>query len=141
MASLCSVTSPAPDAGQREAEEEEGTRACPPVTRKNCLPRRGISVLEKLVKTCPVWLQLGLGPAEAAGILHREAAGAFLVRRDSSLKLLVLCVHVPSPHENSPHVLECAIKEEKSSKYLSPRSGPRPHSSSRHCTPQPQTLL
>ncbi|XP_012580072.1 PREDICTED: ras and Rab interactor 3 [Condylura cristata] len=91
---------------------------CLPVTRKNCLSRRGISVLEKLVKTCPVWLQLGLGRAEAAGILHREAAGAFLVRRDSSLKLLVLCVHVPSPQENSSGVLECAIKEEKSILYL-----------------------
>lgn len=47
----------------------------PPVTPKNCLPRRGISVLEKLIKTCPVWLQLGLGQAEAAGILLQEAAG------------------------------------------------------------------
>lgn len=46
-----------------------------PGTPKNCLPRRDISVLEKLVKTCPVWLQLGLGRAEAARILHREAAG------------------------------------------------------------------
>lgn len=48
---------------------------CPPVTPKNCLAPRGISVLEKLVKTCPVWLQLGLGRAEAARILHREATG------------------------------------------------------------------
>lgn len=48
---------------------------CLPITSKNCLPRRGISVLEKLVKTCPVWLQLGLGRAEAARILRREAAG------------------------------------------------------------------
>lgn len=48
---------------------------CLPVTPKNCLARRGISVLEKLIKTCPVWLQLGLGRAEATRILHREAAG------------------------------------------------------------------
>lgn len=48
---------------------------CLPASPKNCLPCRGISVLEKLVKTCPVWLQLGLGQAEAARILHREAAG------------------------------------------------------------------
>lgn len=46
-----------------------------PGTLKNCLPRRDFSVLEKLVKTCPVWLQLGLGRVEAARILHREAAG------------------------------------------------------------------
>ena len=48
---------------------------CLPVTPRNCLPLRGISVLEKLVKTCPVWLHLGLGRAEATRILHREAAG------------------------------------------------------------------
>ena len=48
---------------------------CLPVTQKNCLPPRGISVLEKLIKTCPVWLQLGLDRAEVARILHQEAAG------------------------------------------------------------------
>lgn len=48
---------------------------CLPVAPKNCLPRRGISVLEKLVRTCPVWLQLGLGRAEVARILQQEAAG------------------------------------------------------------------
>nr|XP_031535209.1 ras and Rab interactor 3 isoform X2 [Vicugna pacos] len=89
-----------------------------PVTPKNCLPRRGISVLEKLVKTCPVWLQLGLGQAEAARILHREAAGTFLIRRDSGLKHLVLCVHFPSPNESPSEVLEYTIKEEKSILYL-----------------------
>lgn len=46
-----------------------------PATPKNCLPRRGISILEKLIKTCPVWLQLGLSRTEAARILHREVAG------------------------------------------------------------------
>lgn len=46
-----------------------------PTTPKNCTARRGISVLEKLVKTCPVWLQLGLSQAEAARILQREVAG------------------------------------------------------------------
>ncbi|XP_016061207.1 PREDICTED: ras and Rab interactor 3 [Miniopterus natalensis] len=91
---------------------------CLPVTPKNCLPARGISVLEKLIKTCPVWLQLGLGQAEAARILHQEAAGTFLVRRDSCLKHLVLCVHFPSLNESSSEVLEYTIKEEKSILYL-----------------------
>uniref|UniRef100_A0A452TEG3 Ras and Rab interactor 3 n=1 Tax=Ursus maritimus TaxID=29073 RepID=A0A452TEG3_URSMA len=91
---------------------------CSPVTPKNCLPRRGISVLEKLIKTCPVWLQLGLGRAEAARILLQEAAGTFLVCRDSGLKHLVLCVHFPSLNEGSSEVLEYTIKEEKSILYL-----------------------
>uniref|UniRef100_A0A9L0SCH6 Ras and Rab interactor 3 n=1 Tax=Equus caballus TaxID=9796 RepID=A0A9L0SCH6_HORSE len=108
---------PLPDVGKGEGEEEEeedGGPPCPPAAPKNCLPRRGISVLEKLIKTCPVWLQLGLGRAEAARILHQEVAGTFLVRRDSSSKQLVLCVHFPSPNESSSEVLEYTIKEEKS---------------------------
>ncbi|XP_040112547.1 ras and Rab interactor 3 [Oryx dammah] len=112
---------PIPDVGKGERQEEEkedGVGPGLPGTPKNCLPRRDISVLEKLVKTCPVWLQLGLGRAEVARILHREAAGAFLVRRDSSLKQLVLCVHFPSLNESSSEVLEYTIKEEKSILYL-----------------------
>ncbi|TKC51340.1 hypothetical protein EI555_020776 [Monodon monoceros] len=109
---------PIPDVGKGEGQQEEkedGVGPRLPVTPKNCLPLRGISVLEKLVKTCPVWLHLGLGRAEATRILHREAAGTFLVRRDSSLKHPVLCVHFPSPNESSSAVLEYTIKEEKSS--------------------------
>ncbi|ELW55811.1 Ras and Rab interactor 3, partial [Tupaia chinensis] len=111
---------PTPDVGQGDGEEEEadGKVPCPPAPLKNCRPRQGISVLEKLVKTCPVWLQLGLGQAEAARILHRELAGMFLVRRDSSSKHLVLCVHFPSRSENAAEVLEYTIKEEKSILYL-----------------------
>uniref|UniRef100_A0ABI7XJ24 Ras and Rab interactor 3 n=1 Tax=Felis catus TaxID=9685 RepID=A0ABI7XJ24_FELCA len=107
---------PVPDVGKQGEEEEEegGMGPCLPVTPKNCLPRRGISVLEKLIKTCPVWLQLGLGRVEAARILRREAAGTFLVCRDSSLKHLVLCVHFPSLNDSSSEVLEYTIKEEKS---------------------------
>ncbi|KAI5162529.1 Ras And Rab Interactor 3 [Manis pentadactyla] len=103
---------------EEEKEEEDSMGPCLPASPKNCLPCRGISVLEKLVKTCPVWLQLGLGQAEAARILHREAAGAFLVCRDSSLKRLVLCVHFPSLNKSSKAVLEYTIKEEKSILYL-----------------------
>lgn len=75
---LWPVLSPIPDAGKGEEEEDEekdGMRLGLPTTPRNCIPHRGISVLEKLVKTCPVWLQLGLGQAEAAKILQREMAG------------------------------------------------------------------
>lgn len=113
-------TGPVPVVGKGEEEEEEdGMALCLPATLKNCLPHcRGISILEKLIKTCPVWLQLSLGQAEVARILHREAAGMFLVRRDSSSKHLVLCVHFPSLNESSAEVLEYTIKEEKSILYL-----------------------
>ncbi|KAM5178600.1 ras and Rab interactor 3 isoform 1-T1 [Callospermophilus lateralis] len=110
---------PAAEAGKGEDEEKEDRVGLGlPAAPKNCLPRRGISVLEKLVKTCPVWLQLGLARSEAARILHREVAGMFLVRRDSSLKRLVLCVHLPSLSNSSSEVLEYTIKEEKSLLYL-----------------------
>uniref|UniRef100_A0A8C0LXW8 Ras and Rab interactor 3 n=1 Tax=Canis lupus familiaris TaxID=9615 RepID=A0A8C0LXW8_CANLF len=113
--------SPVPGVGKEEGEEEEEEDVmgpCLPVSPKNCLPLRGISVLEKLIKTCPVWLQLGLGRMEAARILQQEAAGTFLVCQDSSLKHLVLCVHFPSPNESSSKVLEYTVKEEKSILYL-----------------------
>ncbi|KAL0601696.1 Protein GVQW1 [Plecturocebus cupreus] len=47
----------------------------------------------------------------------------FLVRRDSSSKHLVLCVHFPSLNESSAEVLEYTIKEEKSNSvsFLLPR--------------------
>nr|XP_055217240.1 ras and Rab interactor 3 isoform X1 [Gorilla gorilla gorilla] len=113
-------TGPVPAVGKGEEEEEEdGMRLCLPANPKNCLPRRrGISILEKLIKTCPVWLQLSLGQAEVARILHRVVAGMFLVRRDSSSKHLVLCVHFPSLNESSAEVLEYTVKEEKSILYL-----------------------
>ncbi|KAL1789817.1 ras and Rab interactor 3 [Sigmodon hispidus] len=110
-----------PDAGKGEGEEDEekdGMRLGLSTTAKNCIPCRGISVLEKLVKTCPVWLQLGLSQAEAARILQREVSGMFLVCRDSSLKRLVLCVHFPSLKDSSTEVLEYPIREEKSILYL-----------------------
>lgn len=72
-----------------------------PTTPRNCIPRRGISVLEKLVKTCPVWLQLGLGQAEAAKILQREMAGVrqFCARQGGRYRcegLRMLPTEVPS---------------------------------------------
>lgn len=50
----------------------------------------------------------------------------FLVRKDSASKRLALCVHFPSLNASSSEVLEYTIKEEKSSKYPSFRSGLRP---------------
>ncbi|XP_006879271.1 PREDICTED: ras and Rab interactor 3 [Elephantulus edwardii] len=112
--------SPIPDAGKGEGEEEEEEdgELRLPAAPKNCLPRQGISILEKLVRTCPVWLQLGLDRMQAAEILQQEAAGMFLVRKNSSSKRLVLCVHVPSRNEGLSRVLEYNIKEEKSILFL-----------------------
>ncbi|KAK2104642.1 hypothetical protein P7K49_018498 [Saguinus oedipus] len=47
-------------------------------------------------------------------LLKAREVEMFLVRRDSSSKHLVLCVHFPSLNESSAEVLEYTIKEEKS---------------------------
>ncbi|KAM4852958.1 ras and Rab interactor 3 isoform 2-T2 [Thomomys bottae] len=112
--------SPIPDVGKGEGKEvEKGVGTGPPLssTLKSTLRHRhrGISILEKLVKTCSVWLQLKLSREEAARILQREAAGTFLVRRDSGgSKHLVLCVHFHFLNDSSSEVLEYTIREEKS---------------------------
>lgn len=52
-------------------------------------------------------------------MVHPLLSQTFLVRREGSLKHLVLCVHFPSLKDSSSEVLEYTIKEEKSSKYAS----------------------
>uniref|UniRef100_A0A286XMB8 Ras and Rab interactor 3 n=1 Tax=Cavia porcellus TaxID=10141 RepID=A0A286XMB8_CAVPO len=94
---------PVPDVGKGEGEEEEeedsmGLRLA--ATSKNYLPHRGISILEKLIKTCPVWLQLGLDQAEVTRILHREVAG--LCGEASAITQLPVCSLFSSQSGLSP---------------------------------------
>lgn len=77
----------------------------------------GISILEKLIKTCPVWLQLGMNLDKAMHILSKEFPGIFLVRRDATQKTMVLAVRLPD-QLGEPHVKELPVKEEKSLLYL-----------------------
>ncbi|XP_018608316.1 ras and Rab interactor 3 isoform X2 [Scleropages formosus] len=84
----------------------QGTRSTP-----------GISVLEKLIKTCPVWLQLGITESRASLILQREPPGIFLVRKDADLKKMVLSVRLSGQEGSSP-IQNLLIKEEKSLMYL-----------------------
>ncbi|XP_069853798.1 ras and Rab interactor 3-like isoform X1 [Dipodomys merriami] len=115
------LQNPIPDVGKGEGEEEkeeDSTGLPQSSTLKSPRPHRGISILEKLVKTCPVWLQLRLSQEEAARILQQEAAGTFLVRRDSGSKHLVLCVHFHCRNDSSSEVLEYTIREERSILYV-----------------------
>uniref|UniRef100_A0AAY5KQM4 SH2 domain-containing protein n=1 Tax=Esox lucius TaxID=8010 RepID=A0AAY5KQM4_ESOLU len=56
------------------------------VGRRRSCPQRGslknISVLDRLLLTHSVWLQLSINSATALHILHREPPGTFLVRKD-----------------------------------------------------------
>uniref|UniRef100_A0A8C5EQY6 Ras and Rab interactor 2-like n=1 Tax=Gouania willdenowi TaxID=441366 RepID=A0A8C5EQY6_GOUWI len=60
---------------------------------------RRLSILDRLVHTHAVWLQLGLSHQEAARILTNQPMGTFVVRRSNSLKKKVVSLRM---HNDSP---------------------------------------
>ncbi|KAF1491884.1 Ras and Rab interactor 3, partial [Megadyptes antipodes antipodes] len=98
-------------------EEGKETHLCQATALRNCLPLPGISILDKLIKTCPIWLQLNMNQERAGAILGKETAGIFLVRKEGNVNNMVLAVRLPVQNE-APGVLEYNIKEEKSILYL-----------------------
>ncbi|NWZ66783.1 RIN3 protein, partial [Acrocephalus arundinaceus] len=98
-------------------EEGKETHLCQATAVRNCLQLPGISILDKLIKTCPVWLQLNMSQERAGAILGKETAGIFLVRKEGNVNNMVLAVRLPVQNE-APGVLEYNIKEEKSILYL-----------------------
>ncbi|KAL9850592.1 ras and Rab interactor 3 isoform 1-T1 [Geothlypis trichas] len=107
------------DSGPVRDASEEGkeTHLCQASAVRNCLQLPGISILDKLIKTCPVWLQLNMSQERAGAILGKETAGIFLVRKEGNVSNMVLAVRLPVQNE-APAVLEYNIKEEKSILYL-----------------------
>uniref|UniRef100_H0ZQR5 Ras and Rab interactor 3 n=1 Tax=Taeniopygia guttata TaxID=59729 RepID=H0ZQR5_TAEGU len=99
------------------SEEGKETHLCQTSAVRNCLQLPGISILDKLIKTCPVWLQLNMSQEMAGAILGKETAGIFLVRKEGNVSNMVLAVRLPVQNE-APGVLEYNIKEEKSILYL-----------------------
>ncbi|NWR51601.1 RIN3 protein, partial [Regulus satrapa] len=98
-------------------EEGKETHLCQATAVRNFLQLPGISILDKLIKTCPVWLQLNMSQERAGMILGKETAGIFLVRKEGNVNNMVLAVRLPVQNE-APGVLEYNIKEEKSILYL-----------------------
>lgn len=74
---------------------------------------RSISVLDRLLLTVPVWLQLSINPATALHILQREPPGTFLVRNSRTSQRKVLCVRLTDNSEPS-FVQQFDIQEEHS---------------------------
>lgn len=99
------------------SEDRKETHLCQATALRNCLSLPGISILDKLIKTCPVWLQLNMNQERAGAILGKEAAGMFLVRKEGNVNNMVLAVRLPVQNE-VPDVLEYTIKEEKSSEFF-----------------------
>ncbi|XP_051284869.1 ras and Rab interactor 2 isoform X2 [Dicentrarchus labrax] len=75
--------------------------------------QRAFSVLDRLLVTHPVWLQLSLSQDSALYILLREPVGTFLVRKCSSSQRKVLCLRVAAD-KSASSVKECFICEEDS---------------------------
>ncbi|KAK5603714.1 hypothetical protein CRENBAI_001974 [Crenichthys baileyi] len=75
--------------------------------------QRIFSVLERLLVTHPVWLQLSVNQDSALYILLRETIGTFLVRKCSSSQRKVLCLRVAADRSASS-VKEFFICEEDS---------------------------
>uniref|UniRef100_A0A4W5Q8C1 Ras and Rab interactor 3 n=1 Tax=Hucho hucho TaxID=62062 RepID=A0A4W5Q8C1_9TELE len=80
-------------------------------------PPPSISILEKLIKTCPVWLQLAMAQEKSSFILKKESPGIFLVRKSLDQKAMVLSVCV-SNQQGELQVQDLLVKEEKSLIYL-----------------------
>ncbi|XP_029374398.1 ras and Rab interactor 1-like isoform X1 [Echeneis naucrates] len=72
---------------------------------------RSISVLDRLLLTVPVWLQLSINPATALHILQREPPGTFLVRKSRTSQRNVLCVRLADDSMPS-FVQQFGIREE-----------------------------
>uniref|UniRef100_A0A8C5MR50 Ras and Rab interactor 3 n=1 Tax=Leptobrachium leishanense TaxID=445787 RepID=A0A8C5MR50_9ANUR len=77
----------------------------------------GMSLIDRLIKSCPVWLQLCMTQEQAAEILKGEPEGVFLVTRDVEEKCMVLWVGFPTRDEQAD-VLRYNIKEEKKMMFL-----------------------
>uniref|UniRef100_A0A8C6VIK0 Ras and Rab interactor 3 n=1 Tax=Naja naja TaxID=35670 RepID=A0A8C6VIK0_NAJNA len=118
---LTSLLPPGPEdlvvpTGETGEEEEDKGPSSQPVALRNCFHLQRNSILEKLIKTCPVWLQFGISLEKASDILCKEPSGysyIFMVQKDETLKNLFLLVHFPAQKEGCD-ILEYKIKEEKS---------------------------
>ncbi|TNN64247.1 Ras and Rab interactor 1 [Liparis tanakae] len=78
---------------------------------------RSVSILDRLLLTVPVWLQLSINPATALHILQKEPPGSFLVRKSRTSQRNVLCVRLADDSVPS-FVQQFGIREEQSSKTL-----------------------
>ncbi|MBN3304797.1 RIN2 protein, partial [Amia calva] len=71
--------------------------------------KRKISILDRLIKTHPVWLLLQLNDEEAMRILKHQPPGIFLVRKSTKLQKKVISLRLDS--ELGPPVKDFPVKE------------------------------
>ncbi|KAF2981064.1 hypothetical protein EK904_002254, partial [Melospiza melodia maxima] len=93
--------------------EKNDVKSCPRDSGYDSLSNK-LSILDKLLHTHSVWLQLGLNDAEALEILQTQPPGIFLVRKSARLQRKVISLRVSS--DCGSCLKEFAIKESTYSK-------------------------
>ncbi|NXC91008.1 RIN2 protein, partial [Cercotrichas coryphoeus] len=88
--------------------EKNDVKSCPRDSGYDSLSNK-LSILDKLLHTHPVWLQLGLNDAEATEILQTQPPGIFLVRKSARLQKKVISLRLSS--DCGSCLKEFAIKE------------------------------
>uniref|UniRef100_A0A8C9DIA6 Ras and Rab interactor 2 n=1 Tax=Prolemur simus TaxID=1328070 RepID=A0A8C9DIA6_PROSS len=88
--------------------DDEGVKTCPRDSGYDSLSNR-LSVLDRLLHTHPIWLQLGLSEEEAAEVLQSQPPGIFLVHKSTKMQKKVLSLRLPC--EFGTPLKEFAIKE------------------------------
>ncbi|XP_056342811.1 ras and Rab interactor 2 isoform X2 [Oenanthe melanoleuca] len=88
--------------------EKNDVKSCPRDSGYDSLSNK-LSILDKLLHTHPVWLQLALNDAEAMEILQTQPPGIFLVRKSARLQKKVISLRLSS--DCGSCLKEFAIKE------------------------------
>ncbi|XP_075353241.1 ras and Rab interactor 2 isoform X5 [Mycteria americana] len=88
--------------------EKNDVKSCPRDSGYDSLSNK-LSILDKLLHTHPVWLQLGLNDVEAMEILQAQPPGIFLVRKSARLQKKVISLRLPGDCRSC--LKEFAIKE------------------------------
>lgn len=89
------------------SEDKDG-KTCPRDSGYDSLSNR-LSILDRLLHTHPIWLQLSLSEEEAAEVLQAQPPGIFLVRKSSKMQKKVLSLRLPC--EFGAPLKEFTIKE------------------------------
>ncbi|CAO2578514.1 Ras and Rab interactor 2 [Lemmus lemmus] len=88
--------------------EDKDGKTCPRDSGYDSLSNR-LSILDRLLHTHPIWLQLSLSEEEAAEVLQNQPPGIFLVRKSSKMQKKVLSLRLPC--EFGAPLKEVTIKE------------------------------
>ncbi|GAB5569453.1 ras and Rab interactor 2 isoform X2 [Prionailurus iriomotensis] len=88
--------------------EEKDMKTCPWDSGYDSLSNR-LSILDRLLHTHPIWLQLSLSEEGAAEVLRSQPPGIFLVRKSTKMQKKVLSLRLPC--EFGAPLKEFSIKE------------------------------